>query len=368
MGSELIHIVLIFLFVVFLLGIFWAKTSRTRERRIIKHTLRRAPKNPLLEPRDEYHWESDAVFNPAAVYDKGKVHLFYRALGKDGVSRIGYASSKDGVHFGERLPYPVYAHSTPWAGKPHPLMRYDPQLYESGGGWGGTEDPRIVKIDNRFYLTFSAFNGWDSMRMGMISIDEEDFYQGRFHWSRPTFLSPKGEVHKNWVLFPQKVGGKFAILTSITPHIQIEYYDSIADFSTKAQQIKSIHAQESLAPERWESHIRGVGPPPIHTSEGWITLYHAMDKHDPDRYKIGAMLLDRDDPSKIISRTKHPILAPDHWYENHGKPGVVYACGAVVKDALLRVYYGGADRVVCTGSISLQKLISMLLNPLTSHR
>ena len=129
--------------------------------------------NPIIEPR-AYSWESQAVFNPAAVYANGRFHLFYRALGNDGISRIGYASSKDGINFDERLSYPIYFVENAEEMKRHwPFTspaQYDIALYASGGGWGGCEDPRTVLMNGHVYMTFNVFNGWDSMRVAVTSI------------------------------------------------------------------------------------------------------------------------------------------------------------------------------------------------------
>jgi predicted GH43/DUF377 family glycosyl hydrolase len=107
--------------------------------------------------------------------------------------------------------------------------------------------------------------------------------------------------------------------------------------------------------------MRGVGPTPIKTKLGWLVLYHAMEESDPNRYKLFAMILDSKNPAKIIYRSKNPILEPDLHYENEGyKWGVIYSCGAVVKDGELLVYYGGADKVSCVASISLSELMEDL--------
>src|SRR3989338_8866491 len=104
--------------------------------------LTRSPKNPILAPNSNEPWENAAVFNPAAVYANGRVHLFYRALGTDGISRIGYAVSADGVHF-ERSSRPAFTMRTPSPARfKNPFsssanFRYDTDLYASGGGWGG---------------------------------------------------------------------------------------------------------------------------------------------------------------------------------------------------------------------------------------
>ena len=111
----------------------------------------------------------------------------------------------------------------------------------------------------------------------------------------------------------------------------------------------------------WDNLMRGAGPPPIKTPYGWLLLYHAMDRRDPNRYKIGAMILDEKDPTKILYRSRQPILEPDMPYENEGyKAGVVYSCGAVVKDNELFIYYGGADKVSCVASVPFDKFLNDL--------
>ena len=112
----------------------------------------------------------------------------------------------------------------------------------------------------------------------------------------------------------------------------------------------------------WDNWVRGAGPPPIKTKYGWLLLYHAMDERDPNRYKLGAMLLDLHDPTKILYRSARPVLEPDETYENEGhKAGVIYSCGAVtIKDKLL-VYYGGADKFTCVAEANLAEFIADLI-------
>ncbi len=112
----------------------------------------------------------------------------------------------------------------------------------------------------------------------------------------------------------------------------------------------------------WDNWVRGAGPPPIRTRLGWLLFYHAMDVRDPNRYKLGAMVLDAQDPTKILYRSRVPVLEPEEWYENNGwKSGVVYSCGAVVKDGDLYVYYGGADSVVCVAVANLDHFLDELV-------
>lgn len=343
--------------ILFLLAIADMLGRKDRRR---KSVLERYARNPVISPKPEHGWEAGGTFNPGAITDKnGRVHILYRATGEDGVSRVGYASSADGIHFEDRLPYPVFAMQSPRRNIPAELSRLDFVLYPSGGSWGGVEDPRLVKIDGWIYVTFNAFDGWDSIRMGVISIDERNFFEKKWKWSKPFFISPPKEINKNWVLFPEKINGQFAVLHSISPTVQIDYFDRLEDLADGKRQIKSRFGQKG---ERrgWDSWRRGVGPPPIKTKKGWLVLYHAIEERDPSRYKLGAMLLDLKNPMKVLGNAPLPLLAPEFWYENDWKPGVVYACGAVVKGETLFVYYGGGDKYVCVASAPLKKILSLL--------
>jgi predicted GH43/DUF377 family glycosyl hydrolase len=351
--------------------------KKLKAKKVIKKAVRkqkdakllRSFHNPIIEPMS-YFWESQAVFNPAAVYSDGRVHLFYRALGDDGISRIGYASSRDGINFDERLFYPVYFVKNdeemkkhwPYTSPVRPV--YDTALYASGGGWGGCEDPRTVLIDGNIYMTFNVFNGWDSMRVAVTSIKEEDLLNKKWLWEKFSYLSHPGDRQKNWVLFPEKINGKFAIFHNLDKgdptHVGIAYVNNLDSSETP-------FGYEAPDPQKlpdhivaWHKRTRSAAAPPIKTKDGWLLLYHAMDKDDGNRYKLGALLLDLKDPEKILYRAQHPILEPDLWYENDWKPGIVYASGAIVKDGRLLVYYGGGDKQVNVASIMLSDLIDSM--------
>ena len=294
------------------------------------------------------------MFNPAAVLFGGKVHFLYRAIGPDGLSRFGYASSSDGFSIDERSPFPVYEHRI---NKTSPFTFWS---FASGGSFGGCEDPRMVRIDgeDELKVTYTACDG--GLRVALTSINGRSLLGKRWNWKSPRLISPPGEVHKNWVIFPEKIHGKYAVLHSISPSILIEYCDNL-DFK-EGEFIKSRYGASLLPRSSWESSIRGAGAPPIKTKQGWILFYHAMDKRDPGKYKVGAMLLDLKDPTKILHRTKEPLLEPDEDYENNGfKSGVVYVSGAVVKDGELLVYYGGADSCVCVAHARLSSFLKALL-------
>ncbi len=332
--------------------------------------LKRAKHNPIIKPAPNSFWESEAVFNPGAVAHDGRVHLFYRALGGDGLSRIGYTSSKDGIHFDERLPYPVYVAENANEAKSHypytspARFVYNPVLYASGGGWGGCEDPRAVKIDGRIYLTFNMFNGWESMRVAFTSIDGRDLLEKKWNWSKFAYLSRPGDRQKNWVLFPEKIDGKFALFHNLDKgdpsRVHIAYLDELDMHKTPSQkEAPDIHTlpDHKVA---WHNRTRSASAPPLKTKDGWLLFYHAMDKDDPNRYKVGALLLDLKDPTKVLYRASRPVLEPDEWYENDWKPGIVYASGAVVKGGTLFLYYGGGDKHIAMAYINLEEFLRKL--------
>jgi len=341
------------------LVLFWLAWMR-RPLRLV-----RLVQNPILSPDSSVWWASEAVFNPGAVYHKGQVHLFYRALGHDGISRIGYAVSKDGIHF-ERSPKPAYdpgfgiAVPEPMPGKQvsYRTLSYDTDLYASGGGWGGSEDPRAVIIDEKLYLTFGIFESWQSMRLAIAALALPDLTAVLWRWSPHIPMSPAQETHKNWVLFPEKINGKFAILHAMTPTLMIEYVEDLE--SLRKTPIKSNNRRGGRD-GHWDAFVRGAAAPPIKTDQGWLLLYHGMTPHGGHGYNVGAMLLDLNDPTKILYRSAHPVLVPEAWYEHDWKPGVVYASGAVVVDNQLIVYYGGGDKHIAAAQAPLHEFLHKLM-------
>lgn len=343
-----------------LLGAAFSKPVREKLKDLL--SLAKSVYNPILKP-GTHPWTAEAVMNPAALVLGNRTHLLYRAVGMDGVSRLGYASSPDGVVFDKRLSQPAYVARNPRHLASH-LRRYSPVMYPSGGSWGGCEDPRMVEIDGRVYVTFNMFDGWDYIRVAAISIAKDDFLAERFwKWDGPCLLSKPREVQKNWVLFPEKINGMFAILHSVAPKVEIAYRDSIESIGDAEPLIESwVGARDGLPAREgvWDSFVRSAGPPPMRTDRGWLLFYHAIDARDPGRYKLGAMLLDMNDPTKVLYRSLFPILCPDEAYENRGKPGIVYACGAVERDGTLFVYYGGADKVICVATALLRAFLDAL--------
>jgi predicted GH43/DUF377 family glycosyl hydrolase len=339
------------------------RKSANPGRTITAPILERYPHNPILKPVPQHFWESKAVFNPAALYLGGKVHLLYRAIGDNDVSVLGYAASSDGFTIDERLDYPAYVPREPFEGvQPH--TRYSAYKYTSpyesgGGGLGGCEDPRLTQIDDTIYLTYVAYNGYSHPRVALSSINVNDFLNKNWKWKRPVLISPPDIVDKNACILPELLNGKYVIFHRIFPHILIDFRDNL-EFDGETQWLEGQY----LIPTKdysWDSRKVAAGPPPIKTPKGWLLIYHAIDDRDDLRYKIGAMLLDLKEPTKVIARTSQPILEPLADYENDGlKYGVVYPCGAAVINNRLLVYYGGADMVVCVASANLTDFLNRL--------
>ena len=324
--------------------------------------------NPILSPNPDHGWESKNTFNPAALQIDDTTHLLYRAEGDTGLSVIGYGSSHNGTRF-DRLPDPVYVPRMDFEG-----VNVDPRLiamlrkvtprsgyrnYPPGIGydWHGVEDPRVTLLDGRVYMTYSAFDGWHYARPAITSISEDDFLAQRWNWTTPQVMTEQvyqwSFGNKSVVLHPEKVGGKYMIYHRIWPHIRIDYVDDL-EFGPGKKYLKELARIEARG-DSWDSHKVGVAAPPILIDEGWLLIYQASGSQDR-RYKVGAMILDRNDPNRVLYRSSYPIMVPNQTYEG----GIAYVCGAVVRDSTLYVYYGGNDHVVCLATASLREFVDRL--------
>ncbi|HTY39989.1 MAG TPA: hypothetical protein VMC43_02780, partial [Candidatus Paceibacterota bacterium] len=334
--------------------------------------LQRYEGNPVLEPRATHPWDAVAAFNPTALHEDGKTHILYRAIGVGDVSVIGHAVSKDGSDIHYRSDHPVYAPREPFEGAGHKHKGINPKQYPNmayisgGGGAGGCEDPRLTRIDDTVYMTYVAYDGGSPPRVALTSIGIDDFLEGEWNWTKPVLISEPGVINKNACILPEKINGKYVIFHRVYPDILIDYVDDLEfDGETKWLETKAKISPRATA---WDSRKIGVGPTPLKTDKGWLVIYQAVGEQDPSRYKMGAMLLDLKDPSKVLYRSRHPILEPVEWYENNGhKYGVIYPCGAVIRDDMLYVYYGGADKVVCVASAPLKEFLEQLISTESPH-
>lgn len=307
----------------------------------------RAKENPILMPIAEHAWESKAVFNPGAIDLDGSIHLVYRAMGEDNTSVFGLATTKNGTKITYRSPEPIYA------------PRADFELKKGPPGSGsGCEDPRLTRIGNTIYMCYTAFNGVDPWRAALTSISVKDFAARRFEkWAPPQLITPDPVQDKDTCLLPEKIGGQYMILHRIDPLLCADYLPTL-DFK-KSRLTRCIEIM-GPRPGDWDSKKIGIAGPPIKTKHGWLLIYHGVSK--TGTYRLGACMLDLKNPGVILSRSVDTIFEPLEEYERVGVVrNAVFSCGAVVRGDKLLVYYGGADTVVGLATISLKRLVKILL-------
>lgn len=301
--------------------------------------------NPIIKPIVESPWENRSTFNPAAIYLNGKVHILYRAFSFKNKSTIGYASSKDGIHIDERLPEPIYVARKIFE------KRAAPDL------WCGCEDARLTRIDDTIYMTYTAFNGRVA-RVALSTISVFDFSAKKWNWSEPIVISSPSFNDKNACFLPEKVDGKFVIFHRPENYIGLNFVDNLE--SLQENWLSTSFALIKPRPDKWDNTKIGISAPPIKLKEGWLLLYHGVS--DPGHiYKVGAVLLDLKDPSKVLARTDTPLIEPEMDYELYGDVNnVVFPCGAVmIKDEIF-LYYGGADMVVAVAKIKVKNILDQL--------
>jgi len=279
--------------------------------------LQRVGTEPVLVPRPDVPWEKDAVFNCAAIHHDGQFHLYYRAVAHNPPDRnrswIGHAWSQDGIHF-EQDDAPALAPG---------------EVPEESQG---VEDPRVTKIGDTFYMLYTAYDGTHT-QIGMAS--SPDLHA----WTRMGVaqgLEAFGN-NKDAALFPEKIGGRYCMLHRPEPTMQISFSDDLRYWDD--------HRLIMEPQFEWEASKIGGGAQPIRTDAGWLEVYHGVDADSV--YRLGLVLLDLDDPSKVVKRQTTPILEPELPWELEGDvPNVVFCCGAVLLGTELWAYYGGADTVI----------------------
>jgi len=318
----------------------------------------RDSRNPVLVALPDLALCNKKVYN-GAIYKDGDVYrMLFRAVGDDWISRLGLAESTDGISF--RInPWPVLSPSSDQDSR-------------------GCEDPRMVKFDDKYYVTYTAFDGVTA-RAALTS--SHDLY----NWDERVLLFPdwhnvqRENLPGNWskaaAIFPQKINDKYYLFFGDN-HIWAASSSNLKDWQPSDNPILS--AREGF----FDSAYIEMGPPPILTPRGWLILYHGVNTFDSRRvYSLGAALAALDDPLKIIWRRSTPILEPTEPYEIMGMidivdggystlknvdmsyienlahenrlPKAIFCCGALLEGDTVRLYYGAADTVISTATIDL---------------
>ncbi len=287
----------------------------------------RSARNPII-PRDLIP-SSNSIFNSAVVPYQGKFAGVFRCDDRSRTMQIHAGRSEDGIHWqlkNERIEF----------------VQTGGEHYTFDYGY----DPRVCWIEDRYYVTWcNSYGGWPTIGLG-YTHDFETFYQ------MENIFIP---YNRNGVLFPHRIKGKYAMLSrpsdrGHTPFGDI-YYSESPDLIHWG-----CHRFVAATQGGWQSTKIGAGPTPIETTEGWLLFYHGvLTSCNGFVYSAGAMLLDLDEPWKVMYRTKPYLWSPQKLYECVGDvPNVTFPCAALTDAATGRIaiYYGCADTV--TGLVFCQ--------------
>jgi len=289
--------------------------------------LTRHPLSPLLYPNPLHDWEALNVFNPAVIQHNGLFHMWYRAQGRDYVSRIGYAVSADGLRW-NRLSDPVLV--------PH----------HGEDDRRGVEDPRVTPLDGEFYMTYTAYGtrryGGNTYFPMIARSDNLIVWQD---------IGPLERAeNKDHVLFPEKIGGRYAILHRRPPNIWIAFSDDLQNWTDHMVVI------EPRPGDNWDNTRVGANGVPLKTEHGWLLFYHAYDEGHVYRHSVA--LLDLDDPTRVINRPRGFILEPEEPWEFKGDvPNAIFSCANILVGDEVWVYYAGADRLIGLATAPFQDVL-----------
>ena len=341
--------------------------------KINKMKLKKFDQNPILSPLATNDWESLVTCNPGVIYDDGTFYMLYRAAGNDPehIIRFGLATSNDGYHFKRASDLPAFGPS------------------EDGPDSGGVEDPRIIKLDNEFYITY-AYRAYPPGQYWNFSHDEillpecgldapvaikqnigntglavtTDFKTFR----RLGRITSPVLDDRDVILFPEKINGQYVLLHRPKqfvgkkynvryPSIWLKFSDDILNWEDKESHLLMTGIENS-----WEEKIGG-STPPLKTDKGWLLLYHGVEKGGLGFYRVGAALLDLENPLIVIARTTDCLLEPEFEYETIGNyNGCVFPTGNVILNDTLFVYYGAADKYVGVATVNINVLLNFLID------
>jgi len=328
----------------------------------------------ILSPT-EREFENNGVFNPGIYQDGNTVHILYRAVQEGNFSTIGYAKTEGPLKIIERDDKPLITRD------------FD---YENHG----VEDPRIVKIENTFYLSYTAYDGINAMgalatstdlihfeKHGIITpkVNYQDYEKylnsctknlnPKYHHFYRLFdeigvLTDKNRFarDKDVVLFPKKINGKFVMLHRLWPGIQIVYFNDWGELTDSFWEtyLKNLPDHIVLDPkDLFEVNYIGAGGAPIETDDGWLLIYHGVQESPRGRiYHVKVALLQIDKPEIEIARLPYPLFSPTYNWEKEGVvDDVVFPTGHALFGDELYIYYGAADKHIAVASLNINELL-----------
>jgi predicted GH43/DUF377 family glycosyl hydrolase len=300
--------------------------------------IHRYQNNPILT-KDDVPYAVATVHNAAVVKHEGKYVMIFRSHKLNGRSILGMAESEDGYKFNvSDKPFMI------------PAAKGIFKEYEAYG----VEDPRIIFMDGEYLITYSAYSR-HGVRIGLAKT--KDFKSV----DRFSFITESD--YRNVVIFPEKIRGLYARLDR--PHSEISPWSIWISYSPDLKYWGESKLIMKPLQYHWDEMKIGPGAPPIKTSRGWLNIYHGVfPTMDGSVYRLGVALHDLVNPSKIIAVGDEWILQPEEDYEITGYvPNVVFTCGAVSEDdGSVKIYWGGADKVMCVGTANLEALVDHCIN------
>ncbi|MCE5198547.1 MAG: glycoside hydrolase family 130 protein [Armatimonadota bacterium] len=300
--------------------------------RLGRDVVERWYKNPIIT-LEHVPFPCNTVFNAAATKMGDEYILLLRIEDLAGRSVFALARSDDGYHFTVD-PAPALEPS-----KEEPFRSYERR---------GIEDPRITYLEGEYYIMYTAYSRYGA-RLALCKTNDFKTYERLGLISQPD--------NKDGCLFPRKIKGRYVRLDRPygggIGNIWLSYSDDLLHWGDS----------EVVMTTRggfWDTDRIGACAPPIETEQGWLEIYHGVKNTSAGPiYRMGAALLDLENPSKVLCRSAVPILTPREYYERVGDVGnVVFSCGAILEDGgKLKIYYGAADTCICLGFADVNHLI-----------
>lgn len=305
----------------------------TRNRVTGRDVMHRWEGNPIVALED-IPFPCNTVFNAAATKFNDEYLLLIRVEDQSGRSIFAVARSEDGYRFVvEPAPVMKPSDTEPFA------------TYEACG----IEDPRITKLEDTYYIMYTAYSHFGP-RLAIAKTT--DFH----HFERIALISEP--VNKDGALFPEKINGRYVRFDrpSVGSHgnIWVSYSDDLVHWG-------GSEVAMTMRPDHWDCSRIGASAPPIKTDQGWLEIYHGVKETAAGPiYRLGVAMLDLQNPAKVLGRAAIPILTPREYYERVGDIGnVVFSCGAILEEHTgeVKMYYGAADTCICLGTAKLDALI-----------
>ncbi|MFA5046865.1 MAG: pesticidal protein Cry7Aa [Paludibacter sp.] len=334
-------------------------------------------KEGIILSKTELEFENEGVLNPAVIRVGDSVHIFYRAVQLWNQSTIGYCRLDGALNIVER-----------WE-KPFIVPEFD---YESQG----VEDPRIVKIDDTYYMSYTGYDGINARgalatskdlihfeKQGIIvppisyahfvylveaagKVNENYYHNHKFYYQE---TDPEEKIllwDKNVVFFPRRINGNLVFFHRIRPGIQLVSIKEIKDLTPEFWKDYFRNFQDHIVMDpfyKHESAYIGSGCPPIETEQGWVFIYHGVEETENGLvYSACAALLDLNNPSIELARLPEALFSPEHDWELHGDvDNVCFPTGTALFGDTLFIYYGAADSYIACASLKLSDLVTELL-------